>query len=88
MSPALDPTAKIVTPRQATLDLIRAEASRFGVTVREVLSDDRTGRVVVARHYAIRRVAAERPHFTLPQIGQLFGRDHSTVMYVLGRKAR
>ena len=50
-----------------------------------ILSRSRVGRCVSARHAAIRAFAAEKPTWSAHRIGEAFGVNHSTVLYVLGR---
>lgn len=73
--------APILTPRDTTRAIIREVAERHGVTVAEVLSPSREGRVMRARHHAILAVRSQKPHLSTPQLGRIFGRDHSTVLH-------
>ncbi|MBX3751922.1 MAG: hypothetical protein KF897_17725, partial [Opitutaceae bacterium] len=45
----------------------------------------RTRHVVEARFEAIRLVRAARPDLSLPAIGRLFNRDHTTILHALKR---
>ena len=54
----------------------------YGVTIDEVMSIDKTSRVVIARqslHYLLRNVEK----LTLKEVGRLTGRDHTSVMHSL-----
>lgn len=56
-------------------------ARQHGATVDEVLAQDKTPRVSHARQaiwYALRHHPERR--YSYPDIGRLFGRDHSTVL--------
>lgn len=75
----------ILTTRARIKQQIAATAKDFGVTFNEVMSHDRSRRVCVARFAAIARVARDYPHFSYPQLGKLFKRDHTTIMNALAR---
>lgn len=78
----------VATPRDFTWALIEEVAKRHGLTAFDVVSRCREHRVVAARYEAIRIVHAARPTMSSPQLGRLFNRDHSTVLYALGRTKR
>ena len=65
--------------------LIREVCAEHGVKLAEILSPDRPANIVRAREAAIRRVHAERPNLSYPQLGELFGRDHSSIAVALDR---
>lgn len=74
-------TIEAVTPRQFTLVIVESVGARHGVSVKAIMSEDR-GRVVVrARHEAWAEVYVYRPHWSYPELGRRFNRDHSTIMY-------
>ena len=77
-----------MTPHQRTPDIIREVAGRHGMTVGIVLSPRRSRRVVRCRYEAIRAVHEAKPHLSSPELGQIFGRDHTTILYALGRIGR
>lgn len=63
------------------LDLCAGLARQHGATVDEVLAQDKTPRVSHARQaiwHALRHHPERR--YSYPDIGRLFGRDHSTVL--------
>lgn len=77
-------------------DAILSAVQEHGVTVDEILGSSRKKRIVAARHAAIRAVAeavdlrASCGNWTggfwsTTAIGKLFGRDHTTILWVLGR---
>jgi len=68
---------------QATIDVV---ARYCGTSRASILSDDRHQSVIVARHTAIyvSRLAGD---FSYPQIGEDFGRDHTTIMNACQRMA-
>ena len=71
------------TPRDYTRAIIREVAEAHGVTLAEILSDYRDHRIVAARRAAILAVIRMKPHLSLPDVGRVFGRDHTTIMHHL-----
>ncbi len=67
------------TPRQYRLSVIGAVANRRGIPVRAIMGRDRTPLVSAARQEAMAEIRA-RFGDSLPRIGKLFGRDHTTVL--------
>ena len=47
----------------------------------EVLSDRRSSDVAQARHEIWHRIYSELPNYSLPMIGRLFNRDHTTILH-------
>ena len=78
----------ILTPHDRARQLIAAVASEAGVGVRDIYSRSRRSHVCQTRREAMRAVAARFPKLSMPQIGRLFGREHTTVLYSLGRLSR
>lgn len=68
--------------------IIAACARRHRVSVADILGPRRFKHIVAARWEAIRAVAAEFPEFSTPRLGRIFGRDHTTILWALGRTAR
>lgn len=64
--------------------IAKAVGLEHGVTIAEMESNNRTARVVHARHAAIRQIHAEMPKLPYIEIGRMFGKDHTTVMHALG----
>lgn len=70
------------------LDLIILDVARkHGLTVGEVLSDQRSQRVVRPRQEAMWR-ASKETLLSLPAIGRAFKKDHTTVMHGIRRHER
>lgn len=57
-------------------------ATKHGFTVNEMVSHRRARPLVIARHEAMWRCFKETP-CSLPQIGRLFDRDHTTVLHAI-----
>ena len=66
--------------------IIAQVAAIHGLSVAEVMSNRRNRPVVEARFDAIKAVADIRPDMSLPQIGRLFGKDHTTILHALRRR--
>ena len=75
-------------------DRVVAEVSaETGVSVREIMSRDRTQRVFKARAEAIQRLRDMEtddgePRFSMPAIGRAFGRDHCAISNALSKRSR
>jgi chromosomal replication initiation ATPase DnaA len=64
-------------------DIIDLVARMHGARYVDVMGDSREDRIVTARQAAICAVAYKRPDMSLPRLGRLFGRDHTTILYTL-----
>lgn len=84
--------------RRILREMIRSVGANSGVGIRSILGPSRKAHVVAARHDAIRAVAAavgwepncgnwSRHYWNSETIGRLFNRDHTTILFVLGRVA-
>lgn len=67
--------------KQPVIDIIRIVAAKHGVSVTDIKSQTRTLHIVEARHEAMALVYQLRPDLSLPAIGRVFGRDHTTVLH-------
>lgn len=67
--------------------IIKAVALKHNVQVAAIMGPSKSGRIVAIRHEAMVRVYQARPDLSLPQIGKLFDRDHTSVLHAL-RKVR
>jgi len=93
VEPAVDPPAAAPsgpgpTPRATIKRIIAEEAARAGVDPGDITGRRRTRKILGARHAAMRRVHETYPHKSSTELARLFNRDHTTVLYVLGRLAR
>lgn len=67
-------------PISVTVDKILDKTSRhYGVTVEQLKSKKRTGEVAMARHVAV-YIIRQLTNMSLPAIGKVFQRDHTTIM--------
>lgn len=69
-------------------DVIRQVSEETGIPVSEILSHRLQKDIVAARHRAIVEVyercrTVNGARFTLPHIGEIFDRDHSSIFYAL-----
>lgn len=71
-------------PTQA---IIQDVASAYGFTADDILSNNLNRTLTPARHAAYFEVRRQRPWLSLPQIGRVFRRDHSTILYGIRRHA-
>jgi len=62
--------------------IINEAASKFYVTVEEILGSSRIGAAVRARHWAIHEMK-KRTGWSAVDIGDYMGRDHTTVLWVI-----
>ena len=73
-------SSRLVNPVPEVLAIIWTVCNVFGIDANEVLSDSRGKHIVEVRHLAI-TLAKRETRFTLGEIGQQFGRDHTTVIH-------
>ncbi len=59
--------------------ILQAVSRHFGTTVERLVARDRHKSYVFARHIAM-HIARETLQMSYPELGQAFGRDHTTVM--------
>jgi len=73
-----------MTPQAETIKIIQAVALAHRIPVREIMSRSRVRSILSARNCAIRKIHLLKPWLSSTQIGEIFGRDHVTILYVLG----
>ncbi|TIN80721.1 helix-turn-helix domain-containing protein [Mesorhizobium sp.] len=81
-----DNVVNLVIPRTEVQQIIADIAHKHGLTYADILSPSRFRNLVTARYEAIAAVKTAKPMYSLLQLGRLFHRDHSTIVYAL-RKA-
>lgn len=64
--------------------VLQAVCQRFGLTTQDILGDQRSKEVLMARQIAM-YLLRERAQLPLQQIGQMFGKNHSTVLHAYNR---
>jgi chromosomal replication initiator protein len=60
--------------------VIEAIAEREGISVSDIIGQNRSAKIAVPRQIAM-YILSELNEVSLPQVGELLGRDHTTVMY-------
>lgn len=63
--------------------IIFETALKHGVTIADIKSRRKRADLVEARHDAIVRAYTERADLTLPQLGRLFNRDHTSILHAV-----
>ena len=71
--------------RAEVRQLVTAVAARHGVGPRDIYEPCRMKHVVAARYDCIRAVASRYPTITSPRLARIFRRDHTSILYALGR---
>ena len=71
---------EILRGKKSVRQIILETAIKHGVTEAEILGPCRTKKYVDARHEAMWRARQERPDLSLPQIGNAFRRDHTSIL--------
>ncbi|MEJ5251816.1 MAG: chromosomal replication initiator protein DnaA [Chthonomonadetes bacterium] len=71
----------VIPTEQAVL---QAVCQRFGLTTQDILGDQRSREVLMARQIAM-YLLREKAQLPLQQIGQMFGKNHSTVLHACNR---
>lgn len=66
--------------------IIQMVATAKGFPLEEILGNSRNRSVVEARFDAIKAVADARPDMSTPQIGRIFGKDHTTIIHALSKR--
>lgn len=72
--------------RKAALRIIAQVAACHGFTVEDILGPSRKVPIIIARQDAMVEVFLHRLDLTLPMIGRIFHRDHSTVVHAVKRR--
>ncbi len=84
--------ADVHWPKTPARQIIQQVAAAHGFTTEDVVGGGLKKKLVQARFDAIKAVADGRPDLSLPQIGHIFNRDHTSIIHALkkrgGRKNR
>jgi hypothetical protein len=76
----LDGTPIPPQPRRFGKQIIAEVAKETGVSVADILGPRRLAPIAAARRIAMQRIRNELG-YSYPQIGRMFGRDHSTAIW-------
>lgn len=71
-----------VKPKDIIADVLRDFP---GITVSEIMSCRRSRHIVAARHACVKAVYERRPDLSSTRIGEVFNRDHTSILAALGR---
>lgn len=79
------PVPSVRSPRQVMMDIAASVATAHGLSVADVLGRCRTAKVAHARQELYYRLRQSLPRLSLPQIGRLLDRDHTTILYGIAK---
>lgn len=77
-----------MTRREQIKLIIDQVARQAGLSRRDIINRDNRDHVCAARRRAIRAVAEQFPEMSSEQLGNIFHREHTTILHNLGRLAR
>ena len=85
----LDGTPIPPQPRRFGKQIIAEVAKETGISVADILGPRKLAPIAAARRIAMQRIRNELG-YSYPQIGRMFGRDHSTAIWACrgGRRAQ
>lgn len=66
-------------------EIIDRISKRTGVSIAEMKGSRRFKKITAARQLAMATVATECQHLSLPQIGRIFRKDHTTVLHAMNK---
>lgn len=72
--------------KRSAKDIIREVCLGTGWTLADIVGERRHKDLVVVRHACIYAVAKEYPDKSLPALGRIFKRDHSSILHALRKK--
>ena len=82
----LDLLKKKPATGKKVLAICREALEGTGVTLEDVLGHSRHKNVVIARH-ALMALVREETNLSYPQIGEIFNRDHTTIIAAVKKYA-
>lgn len=78
-----------VSPKRTVSDIVAEVLAGYpGVTWDEIRSHRRMARLAEPRKACMRAVYEQRPDLSSPAIGRIFARDHTSVLYAVGRTTK
>jgi hypothetical protein len=83
LEPVEDEAALALNAKREARRLVKTVAQLHNTTVSDIMGPSRFADHVKARHQAVAVVAERFPHWSLPQLGRFFGRDHTTILHAL-----
>jgi chromosomal replication initiation ATPase DnaA len=73
------------SPKAQVKRVIEAVCAKHEVPYHEVMGRKRFAEIVAARHEAIVAVAEAFPWMSLPKLGRIFGRDHTSILHAMDK---
>lgn len=73
-------------PKTPAREIISRVGALHGYTLAEITGPRLEKKLVQARFDAIKAVADGRPDMSLPQIGRVFNRDHTSILHALNKR--
>ena len=70
------------------MSFIKAKCAEHGLTYEEMTAKNQHDRSVETRNAIIKATAAEYPDMLVSRLARLFKRNHSTILYALGRSQK
>lgn len=77
----------LICPPNARI-IVKLVSLRSGAKVDDIVGPRRDKAIVPVRQQAIRLIHSHCSHLSLPAIGRIFNRDHTTILYQLGTLKR
>lgn len=68
--------------------IIDSVAAKHGLTYNDIVGRSRRFDIAAARKEAMKMANSLRPDLSMPQLGIQFKRDHTSILYALGRLSR
>ncbi len=79
-------TIDVLEPRMPAREIISRVGALHGYTLAEITGPRLEKKLVQARFDAVKAVADARPDMSLPQIGRIFNRDHTSILHALKKR--
>ncbi|PLP56243.1 hypothetical protein CYK37_26030 [Mesorhizobium loti] len=76
----------VLEPRMPAREIISRVGALHGYRLDEITGPRLEKKLVQARFDAIKAVADARPDMSLPQIGRIFNRDHTSILHALKKR--
>lgn len=86
--PVADNVVAFRTPKDEFRRIIGLVARMHGSSYRHVMSKTRFRPHPMARQACICAISQAYPNKTLPELGRIFGRDHTTVLWALRQRGQ
>jgi hypothetical protein len=65
--------------------IVKLVSLKHGLHITEILGASRLPRIVAARHESMWLVHSHCPWLSIPEVGRIFDRDHTTVLYAIAK---